>query len=312
MTQKKLSERVIEGLIHASAALAIVGLVLIFVFIGKEAVPLFTSPEARAEAGLSKMFVAQVPEPGEPPGHMWQPVSEVPKYSFWPLIIGTLKVTFVALALAFPLALGAAIFTSEFAPPWLKEVVKPVIELLAGIPSVVLGFFALLVMATTVQDLFGLDYRLNTINAGIALGLAVIPIVFTVAEDALTAVPQSYRQGSVALGATPWQTARRVVFPAAFPGIFAAGILGFGRAIGETMIVLMASGNQAIPSWHLGYGFRSLSATVASELGEVVSGSPHYHVLFFIGVLLFVFTFLINLAGQIWVGRFRRKLTGEQ
>lgn len=312
MTQKKLSERIIEGLIHASAAIAIVGLVLIFVFIGKEAVPLFTSPEARAEASLSKMFLAQVPEPGEPPGHMWQPVSEVPKYSFWPLIIGTLKVTFVALAFAFPLALGAAIFTSEFAPPWLKEVVKPVIELLAGIPSVVLGFFALLVMATTVQDLFGLDYRLNTINAGIALGLAVIPIVFTVAEDALTAVPQSYRQGSVALGATPWQTARRVVFPAAFPGIFAAGILGFGRAIGETMIVLMASGNQAIPSWHLGYGFRSLSATVASELGEVVAGSPHYHVLFFIGVLLFVFTFLINLVGQIWVGRFRKKLTGEQ
>jgi ABC-type phosphate transport system permease subunit len=141
--------------------------------------------------------------------------------------------------------------------------------------------------------------------------LAVIPIVFTVAEDALTAVPQSYRQGSIALGATPWQTARRVVLPAAFPGIFAAGILGFGRAIGETMIVLMASGNQAIPSWNLGYGFRSLSATVASELGEVVRGSPHYHVLFFIGVLLFIFTFLINLLGQAWVGRMNRKLTGK-
>jgi phosphate transport system permease protein len=157
---------------------------------------------------------------------MWQPVSELPKYSLWPLIIGTLKVTLVALVFAFPLALGAALFTSEFAPPWLREIVKPVIELLAGIPSVVLGFFALIVMATTIQDFFGLDYRLNTVNAGIALGLAVIPIVFTVAEDALTAVPQSYRQGSIALGATPWQTARRVVLPAAFPGIFRRGHFG--------------------------------------------------------------------------------------
>jgi phosphate transport system permease protein len=189
-------------------------------------------------------------------------------------------------------------------------VVKPVIELLAGIPSVVLGFFALIVTASFFQRIFGLDFRLNTWNAGFALGLAVIPIVYTVAEDALTSVPEAFRAGSIALGATPWQTARRVVFPAAFPGIFAAGILGFGRAIGETMIVLMASGNAAILSWNPAYSFRSLSATIAAELGEVVNGSPHYHVLFFIGVLLFVFTFLLNLAGQLWVGRLKRKLTG--
>jgi phosphate transport system permease protein len=312
MTRQPLMERLIENGIRVSAGVAIAALILIFIFIGKEAIPLFTSAEARQEASLSKLFLAQVPEEGEPPGYMWQPVSELPKYSLWPLIIGTLKVTLVALLFAFPLALGAALFTSEFAPPWLREIVKPVIELLAGIPSVVLGFFALIVMATTIQDLFGLDYRLNTINCGIALGLAVIPIVFTVAEDALTAVPQSYRQGSIALGATPWQTARRVVLPAAFPGIFAAGILGFGRAIGETMIVLMASGNQAIPNWDMGLGFRNLSATVASELGEVVRGSPHYHVLFFIGVLLFIFTFTINLLGQAWVGRMNRKLTGKK
>lgn len=312
MKRPPLLERLIETGIRLSAGVAIVSLILIFFFIGKEALPLFTSPESRQEASLSKLFLAQVPEEGEPPGYMWQPVSELPKYSLWPLIIGTLKVTLVALIFAFPLALGAALFTSEFAPSWLREIVKPVIEMLAGIPSVVLGFFALIVMASTIQDVFGLDYRLNTVNAGIALGMAVIPIVFTVAEDALTAVPQSYRQGSIALGATPWQTARRVVLPAAFPGIFAAGILGFGRAIGETMIVLMASGNQAIPSWNLGYGFRSLSATVASELGEVVRGSPHYHVLFFIGVLLFIFTFLINLLGQVWLARMNRKLTGKR
>lgn len=305
------AERLIEGAIRLSAGLAIVSLVLIFVFIGKEAVPLFTSAEARAEAGLDRLFLPQSGDDGEK-AMAWQPVSEVPKYSFWPLIVGTLKATFVALLFALPLALGAAIFTSEFVPPALREIVKPVIELLAGIPSVVLGFFALIVMATFFQDAFGLDYRLNTWNAGFALGLAVIPIVYTVAEDALTSVPQSYRAGSIALGATPWQTARRVVLPAAFPGIFAAAVLGFGRAIGETMIVLMASGNAAILSWNPGLPFRSLSATVAAELGEVVHGSPHYHVLFFIGVLLFVFTFLINLAGQIWVGRLRKKLLGEK
>ena len=127
--------------------------------------------------------------------------------------------TFVAILFAIPLALGAALFTSEFAPDWTKELIKPVIELLAGIPSVVLGFFALMVMATTVQETFGIVYRLNAITAGMALGLAVIPIVYTVADDALTAVPKSYREASVAMGASPWQTAWRVVFPAALPGI---------------------------------------------------------------------------------------------
>lgn len=259
---------------------------------------------------MGRLFLPQSPEPGAPKEFAWQPVGDLPKYSLAPLVVGTLKVTLVALLFALPLALAAALFTSEFAPGWLREIVKPVIELLAGIPSVVLGFFALIVLATQVQNLLGMDFRLNTLTAGIALGLAVVPIVFTVAEDALTSVPQSYRDGSIALGATSWQTARRVVLPAAFPGLFAAGILGLGRAIGETMIVLMASGNAALLSWNPAYPFRSLSATVAAELGEVVSGSPHYHLLFFIGILLFIFTFLINLAGQIWVGRVRRKLTG--
>jgi phosphate transport system permease protein len=211
---------------------------------------------------------------------------------------------------ALPLALGAALFTSEFAPDWLKEVVKPVIELLSGIPSVVLGFFALMIMADYVQQALGVPYRLNTINAGIALGLAVIPIVFTVADDALTAVPKSFREASVAMGASSWQTASRVVFPAALPGVLAACILGFGRAIGETMIVLMASGNAAILSWAFTKPMRSLSATVAAELGEVVVGSPHYHVLFFIGTSLFIFTFAINVFAGWVVRRLQRRVLG--
>jgi phosphate transport system permease protein len=310
--RRALSETLIEASIRVSAAVAILGLVLIFVFIGKEALPVFTSAEVKEEAGLARLFLPQSPEPGEPAEFSWQPVSGVPKYSLLPLIVGTIKVTMVALLFAVPLSLGAAVFTSEFAPTWLREVVKPVIELLAGIPSVVLGFFSLMVMATYIQDVLGLDYRLNALNAGIALGFAVVPVVYTVAEDALTAVPQSFREGSIALGANAWQTAWRVVLPASFPGIFAACILGFGRAIGETMIVLMASGNAAILSWSPVHSLRSLSATVAAELGEVVHGSAHYHVLFFIGTLLFIFTFVINLLGQVFVARLRRRLMGAR
>jgi phosphate transport system permease protein len=300
------AEGAVEWVIRASAFSAIAGLFLIFVFIGKEALPVLTSPEVRREAGAGKLFLPQ--DQAHP--YSWQPVSETPKYSILPLFIGTLKVTLVAILFAIPLALGAALFTSEFSPDWLKEFIKPVIELLAGIPSVVLGFFALMVMASWVQDFFGIVYRLNAVNAGIALGLAVIPIVYTVADDALTAVPKSYREASAAMGASPWQTASRVVFPAALPGILAACVLGFGRAIGETMIVLMSSGNAPVMSWALGKPVRCLSATVAAELGEVVVGSPHYHVLFFIGTCLFLFTFLLNLFAHWFVARLQRKVLG--
>jgi phosphate transport system permease protein len=216
----------------------------------------------------------------------------------------------MALLIALPIAIGAAIFTSEFAPQMMRELIKPAVEILAGIPSVVLGFFALMVLATWLQDTFGFLMRLNAVTAGIGLALAVIPIVYTVAEDALSAVPQSFRDGSEALGANRWQTAWRVVLPAATPGVFAACILGAGRAIGETMIVLMASGNAAMMSFDPRDSFRSFSATIAAELGEVVHGDPHYRVLFFIGAFLFVITFLLNLAGHWYMGRLRRKLKG--
>ncbi|MGH2652551.1 MAG: PstC family ABC transporter permease, partial [Actinomycetota bacterium] len=167
------------------------------------------------------------------------------------------------------------------------------------------------VLATWVQDAFGFTFRLNAVTAGIGLSLAVIPIVYTVTEDALSAVPQAFRDGSLALGADRWQTAWRVVLPAAMPGVFAACVLGFGRAIGETMIVLMASGNAAILSLDPTESFRTFSATIAAELGEVVHRSPHYHVLFFIGAVLFAITFLLNLSGQWYVNRLERKLQGK-
>lgn len=305
MSHSRLFEKLAEGAIRASALGSILGLFLIFVFIGREAVPILSSPEVRREASLTKMLL-----PGES-GYSWQPISTVPKYSLAPLFSGTIKVTIVALLFAIPLSLGAALFTAEFAPDWLKELVKPIIELLAGIPSVVLGFFALMVMADWLQQAFGLRYRLNAINAGIALGLSAIPIVYTMVDDALNSVPKSYREASMAMGASSWQTASRVVFPAALPGILAACILGFGRAIGETMIVLMSSGNAAILAFAFTKPVRSVSATIAAELGEVVYRSPHYHVLFFLGILLFVFTFCVNLFSHWFVVRLQKKVLGS-
>jgi len=230
----------------------------------------------------------------------------------FPLILGTLKVTVIAMLFATPLALAAALYTSEFAPRRIREFIKPAIELLAGIPSVVMGFFALIVLASWLQTTFGLEFRFNALNAGIALALAVIPIIYTVSEDAFNAVPQHYREASLALGASKIQTAVRVVFPAAMPGVGAALILGFGRAIGETMIVLMASGNAAIMSLSPLVSTRTLSATVAAEMGEVVFGGGHYRILFFLGSLLFIVTSVLNWIGDRYNRRMRMRLFGAE
>jgi phosphate transport system permease protein len=246
------------------------------------------------------------------PRYIWQPVSNIPKYNIIPLIIGSLKVTIVALIFAVPIALGAAIYVSQLARPRVREIAKPVIELLAGIPSVVLGFFALIVMATFLQRVFGTQSRLNALCAGIALGFSVIPVVFSIAEDALTSVPRSYVQAALALGASKWKAAWQVVLPAAVPGVFAAVALGFGRAIGETMIVLMASGNASIVSWHMFDSTRTITATIAAELGEVVFGSAHYRILFLIGVLLFAVTFLTNMTADIVMNRLKVKMEGKR
>ncbi len=245
------------------------------------------------------------------PQYIWQPVSEVPKYNLVPLVIGSLKATLMALLFSVPLGVGAAIYVSQLASPRWREIIKPVIELLSGIPSVVLGFFALIVMATVLQNVFGYQSRLNTFVAGIALGLAVIPIIFTIAEDALTSVPKSYSQAALSLGASPGQAAWQVVLPAALPGVFAACVLGFGRAIGETMIVLMASGNASIVSGSILDSCRTMTATIAAELAEVVFGGNHYRILFVIGALLFLVTFVSNVIGDIVVHRLKGRLEGR-
>jgi phosphate transport system permease protein len=309
--RRALKERLIEGLITFVGLTGIVALLLIIVFVGREALPLFVDAEMLKEASLSKLFLPQVLREGRPATFMWQPVSSVPKVSMIPLLLGTLKVTVVAMLVAVPLGVAAAIFSSEFAPARLKEVVKPVIELLAGMPSVVIGFFALMVIASATQDLLGLQYRLSGFVAGVGMAIAIVPVVFTVAEDALTAVPRSFREASLALGATRWETTWRVVLPAAGPGVLAACVLAFGRAIGETMIVLMASGNAAIVSAKLTDSTRTMSATIAAEMGEVVVGSAHYSVLFFIGVQLFIITLVLNLSAGRWVAHTVRRMAGR-
>ncbi|MFN0156978.1 MAG: phosphate ABC transporter permease subunit PstC [Bacteroidota bacterium] len=332
-----------EKLITGVSFLSLATIILIFIFVFREAAPIFFPKE---EAAPATEQVEQEQETygeeylGETSGALdasrsrsesvetsgaegdaswanlfsteWQPISGDPKYGILPLAVGSLKVTFLAIFFAAPLAILAALFTSSFAPRWAREILKPAIEMLAGFPSVVIGFFALVTLATLLQNTFGFEYRLNALVGGIAMSLAVIPIVYTVAEDALSAVPRFMTEASLALGATKWQTALFVTLPAATPGVFAAILLGFGRAFGETMIVLMATGNAAL----LGFGFlepvRTMSATIGAEMAEVVFGDTHYHVLFFIGAVLFIFTFTLNAVAEIFIRqRLLKRFRGE-
>jgi phosphate transport system permease protein len=309
--KSRLGEFLGEKFIAVNALAALAAITLIFIFIFKESLPIFYDEWAQEDASIEKMVMPQSWDTEKEPHYSWQPESDTPKFSLLPLFIGTLKAALIAMLFSVPLAVGAAIFSSEFASRRMREIIKPVIELLAGIPSVVLGFFALIVLATFIQNVLGLTFRLNALVAGIALGLAVIPIIFTVAEDAMTSVPASLRDASRALGANPWQVSFTMVLPAALPGIAAGVVLGFGRAVGETMIVLMASGNAAIVSASLTDSVRTFSATIAAELAEVVFGDTHYNVLFFIGTLLFIFTFIVNLGGDMILVRVRERLQGK-
>jgi phosphate transport system permease protein len=299
---------VLEWGLRIMAASAVIAIALILVFIAKEAAPIFYSSAIRHEVTLAKMWFAQLWPGYDEAASVWQPVAEIPKFGLLPLIIGTVKVTIVSMAVAVPLGVGSALYISQYARPRTREILKPLIELLAGIPSVVLGFFALIVMATWFQNLFGFDSRLNAFVSGVALSFAVIPVIFTLSEEAFRAVPRSYIEASTALGAARWQTILRVLLPAASPGIAAGVALGLGRAIGETMIVLMASGNAAIVSWNFADSVRTMSATIAAELAEVVFGEAHYTVLFFLGTLLFIATFCVNTVGDWTIRRMKRKL----
>jgi phosphate transport system permease protein len=317
-------EYLIERFITATSFLSFAFIILIFVFVFREALTIFStnsdhktySMETEAQETYgdvpSDAALKQAPAiesagtegmvtVANLSGTQWQPVSANPKYGLLPLFFGSFKVSIIAVLIGAPLAILAALFTASFAPKWAKEILKPSIELLAGFPSVVIGFFALIVLASWTQRLFGFEYRLNAFVGGIALSLTVIPIIYTITEDALTSVPRNFPEASLALGATKWQTAIFVVLPAATPGVFAAVLLGIGRAFGETMIVLMATGNAALTSLNPFEPVRTMSATIGAEMAEVVFGETHYNVLFFIGALLFIFTFALNAVAELYI-----------
>ncbi|HEY7181974.1 MAG TPA: phosphate ABC transporter permease subunit PstC [Blastocatellia bacterium] len=238
----------------------------------------------------------------------WYPTSQSHvRYGALALIAGTFSVTLLAMAIAVPFGIGTAVYVSEFCGPRAKETLKIVIELLAAIPSVVWGFIGLTVMNSLIIKLFNASIGLNALNGGVILALMSAPIIVSIGEDALRAVPDSFREAALALGATRWQMVRRVLLPAARNGLLAATLLGVGRAVGETMAVLMATGHSIrLPTGPLD-PVRTLTATIAAELGEAPVGSDHYQVLFIIGILLFLITFVVNLSADLIVRGIRGK-----
>lgn len=287
-------EKLLELLIRFSGVSAIIFVAAIFYFVFSEAAPVLADPQFKISQFL---FSTE-----------WYPtsVSNV-RYGTLALTVGTFSVTILAMVLAVPFGLGAAIFVSEFCGPKLKETLKIVIELLAAIPSVVWGFIGLTVMSRVITSMTGAPVGVNILNGGIILALMAVPIIVSIGEDALKAVPDSFREAGLALGATKWQLVYRVLLPAAKNGLLAAVLLGVARAVGETMAVLMATGHAI----HIPHGItdsvRTLTANIAAELGEAPEHSGHYRVLFMTGILLFSITFVVNLTADLIVRGIRKK-----
>jgi phosphate transport system permease protein len=289
--RRRWAEFSVEALIRVIGVSSIGLVLLIFIFLLREGASAFvTTP-------LHSLF-----------GTRWYPTFDL--FGTLPLILGSILVTLTAVVIALPLGVATAVFVREVAPNWAREVLKPMIEVLAGIPSVVLGFFGITVLTSLVRQGLGMPTGLTAFTGALLLAYMALPTMISVAEDALDAVPKSYRDAGLAMGATQWQTIWRVVVPAARSGIVTAVMLGIGRAIGETMAVMMVTGNAARMPITLNSLFmpvRTMTATIAAEMGEVAHGSTHYHVLFAVGILLFVFTFLINLAAASTIFQKRRR-----
>lgn len=276
----KPSEILITRGIQISGFSSILFVLLILYFLVAQGLPALT------EVPLKDLFSTR-----------WYPIEEY--YGILPLILGSLVVTLGASIVAVPLGVLTAIYIAEIAPHWAKEILKPLVELLAGLPSVVLGFLGILVLSPFLRDTFHLPTGLTALTGSLLLGMIAVPTIVSISEDALNNVPETYRNGSLALGVTRWQTIWGVTVPAARSGILTAIMLGVGRTIGETMTVMMVTGNAPVMPESLRVLFmpiRTMTATIASEMGEVATGSSHYHVLFFIAVVLFLFTMSVNIV----------------
>lgn len=304
-----ITEAVVELAIRACGVASIVFVALIIVFLLRDALPVLKTD------GIAQLLS----------GTDWRPTSEPAHFGFLPLVLGSLTVTVGALAIAIPFGVGCAAFIAEVVPPWVREIVKPAVELLAAVPSVVFGFVGLAVIGDAIRaageasskalpgpewltQALNMPTGMAAITGAVVLALMALPTIVSISEDAINAVPRSYREGSWALGATRWQTMVRVTLPAAKSGIIAAVMLGIGRTVGETMAVLMVTGNAAvIPSWTSGFfrPVRTMTATIAAEMGETAHRTSHYHALFMLGVVLFILTFAVNTAADVIAHRGR-------
>ena len=282
---RKIKEYFIEKLILLSGLASILFVALIFLFLLKEGLAVFqtTRPD-------SFLF-----------GKFWYPISDPSRLGIFPLIAGSLLVTLGAAVISIPVGIGSAIFIAEIAPVSLKEILKGGIELLAAIPSVVLGFVGMITLVPLIKNLFHVPTGLTAFSGSVMLAFMAMPTIVSIAEDALYSVPKSYKEGAFALGATHWQTIYRVILPAASSGLLASIMLGIGRVIGETMAVMMITGNAAVIPHSLMQPVRTLTATIAAEMGEAVVGSEHYFALFAIGVVLFIISFAINVTADLFL-----------
>ncbi|MBU7025197.1 MAG: phosphate ABC transporter permease subunit PstC, partial [Theionarchaea archaeon] len=300
-TGHKIVEKSIEKLLFISGTIAVIVVFFIIFYLFKDAYPAFK------DVGLIKILT----------GMKWNPVGEPPSYGAFPLIVGTVLVTFGAMAFSIPLGVGSAIFISEIAPSGMKTGFKFLTELLSGIPSVVYGFFGLVILTNWLRITFDQPTGESWLAGSILLGIMALPTIISVSEDAISCVPREYKEASLAMGATKWQTIKRVVVPSALSGITAAIILGMGRAIGETMAVMMVTGNAAVipePITNVFSSIRTITGTLGIEMGEVAVGSSHYHALFALAVILFIIVLLVNSSASFILKRLSEKFnpTGKK
>lgn len=286
---RRFKEFIIEKIILICGLACIFFVILIFLFLLKEGLNVFKS------VGPFKFLF----------GKNWHPISEPAQLGILPLILGSLLVTFGAAIISIPIGVSCAVYIAEIAPVKIKEILKVSIELLAAIPSVVLGFIGVVTLVPRVRNIFHLPTGLTALSGSIMLAFMAMPTIVSIAEDALYSVPKSYKEGAFALGATHWQVIHRVLLPAGSSGILAAVMLGIGRVIGETIAVMMITGNSAVIPQSILQPVRTLTATIAAEMGETVAGSQHYFALFAIGIVLFVISFAINITADIFLHKAR-------
>ncbi|MDD2524552.1 MAG: phosphate ABC transporter permease subunit PstC [Endomicrobiaceae bacterium] len=288
---RKITDYIIEKIIFICGILAIVFVVLIFGFLFKEGISFFK------EYGIFEFLF----------GKFWYPTSNPASYGVLSLIVGSVLVTLGATIIAVPLGIMTALYISEIAPKGVRDILKSLVELMAAIPSVVIGFVGMVTLVPLVRTVFNIPTGLTAFSGSIMLAFMAMPTIVSISEDAIRSVPWQYKEGAYALGATKWQTIRRIVLKAAMPGIIAAVMLGIGRVIGETMAVMMITGNAAhIPS-SIFEPVRTLTATIAAEMGETVKGGLHYKALFGIGLVLFSITFIINFIADLFLNKNKKR-----